>query len=518
MGLFDFIKKKLFGKTQKVEESKKVDKKKKSEEKAESVKVSKPKVTKEKKNVTKKIKEEKPKKGILTKIKDALISSPKEKEIEKEKPKPKAKKQDKEVKQKPRVKDKIEEVVEEPKVEEVEEKVEEVIEEPKAEEIEEKVEEIVEEPKAKEVEEEVEEVVEEPIAEEIEEEVEEVVEEPKAEEVEEKVEEVVEEPKAEETEEEVEDKSQIETDDDSESLKKGLEKTKKSFFSKLKSAVLGKSKIDDDVLDDLEEVLITSDVGVETTVKIIERIEERVSKDKYTSINELNNILKEEIVNILAENSSDLDAFDVSEDTVPYVILVVGVNGVGKTTTIGKLAAQFKEGGLKVLIGAADTFRAAAVDQIQMWGKKVGVDVVSHGMNTDPASVAYDTVKKAVEEKYHVVIIDTAGRLHTKLNLMNELSKIKRVVQKFKPDAPHEVMLILDGSTGQNAFVQAEEFTKATDVNSITITKLDGTAKGGVVIGITDRFKIPIKYVGVGEKVGDLKLFHKGEFVSSFFD
>ena len=486
MGLFDFIKKKLFGKTQKVEESKKVDKKKKSEEKAESVKVSKPKVTKEKKNVTKKIKEEKPKKGILTKIKDALISSPKEKETEKEKPKPKAKKQDKEVKQKPRVKDKIEEVVEEPKAEEVEE---EVVEEPKAEEVEE-----------------------------VEEEVEEVVEEPKAEEVEEEVEEVVEEPKAEETEEEVEDKSQIETDDDSESLKKGLEKTKKSFFSKLKSAVLGKSKIDDDVLDDLEEVLITSDVGVETTVKIIERIEERVSKDKYTSINELNNILKEEIVNILAENSSDLDAFDVSEDTVPYVILVVGVNGVGKTTTIGKLAAQFKEGGLKVLIGAADTFRAAAVDQIQMWGKKVGVDVVSHGMNTDPASVAYDTVKKAVEEKYHVVIIDTAGRLHTKLNLMNELSKIKRVVQKFKPDAPHEVMLILDGSTGQNAFVQAEEFTKATDVNSITITKLDGTAKGGVVIGITDRFKIPIKYVGVGEKVGDLKLFHKGEFVSSFFD
>ena len=486
MGLFDFIKKKLFGKTQKVEESKKVDKKKKAEEKTESVKVSKPKVTREKKKVAPKIKEEKPKKGILSKIKDALISSPKEKETEKEKPKPKAKKQDKEVKQKPRVKDKIEEVIEKPKAEEVEEKVEEVIEKPKAEEVEEKVEE--------------------------------VVEEPKAEEVKEKVEEVVEEPKAEETEEEVEDKSKIETDDDSESLKKGLEKTKKSFFSKLKSAVLGKSKIDDDVLDDLEEVLITSDVGVETTVKIIERIEERVSKDKYTSINELNNILKEEIVNILAENSSDLDAFDVSEDTVPYVILVVGVNGVGKTTTIGKLAAQFKEGGLKVLIGAADTFRAAAVDQIQMWGKKVGVDVVSHGMNTDPASVAYDTVKKAVEEKYHVVIIDTAGRLHTKLNLMNELSKIKRVVQKFKPDAPHEVMLILDGSTGQNAFVQAEEFTKATDVNSITITKLDGTAKGGVVIGITDRFKIPIKYVGVGEKVGDLKLFHKGEFVSSFFD
>jgi len=518
MGLFDFIKKKLFGKTQKVEESKKVDKKKKSEEKTESVKVSKPKVTKEKKKVAPKIKEEKPKKGILLKIKDALISSPKEKDTEKEKSKPKAKKHDKEVKQKPRIKKEIEEVVEGPKAEEVEEKVEEVVEEPKAEEVEEELEEVIEEPKAEEVEEEVEEVVEEPKAEEVEEELEEVIEEPKAEEVEEEVEEVVEEPKAEEVEEEVVDKSQIEPDDDSESLKKGLEKTKKSFFSKLKSAVLGKSKIDDDVLDDLEEVLITSDVGVETTVKIIERIEERVSKDKYTSINELNNILKEEIVNILAENSSDLDAFDVSEDTVPYVILVVGVNGVGKTTTIGKLAAQFKEGGLKVLIGAADTFRAAAVDQIQMWGKKVGVDVVSHGMNTDPASVAYDTVKKAVEEKYHVVIIDTAGRLHTKLNLMNELSKIKRVVQKFKPDAPHEVMLILDGSTGQNAFVQAEEFTKATDVNSITITKLDGTAKGGVVIGITDRFKIPIKYVGVGEKVGDLKLFHKGEFVSSFFD
>ena len=286
----------------------------------------------------------------------------------------------------------------------------------------------------------------------------------------------------------------------------------------MKSAIIGKSKIDDDVLDDLEEVLITSDVGVETTVKIIERIEERVSKEKYTSVNELNNILKDEIVKILAENSSDIDAFDVEEDTVPYVILVVGVNGVGKTTTIGKLAAQFKEGGLRVLIGAADTFRAAAVDQILMWGDKVGVDVVSHGMNTDPASVAFDTVKKAVEEKYDVVIIDTAGRLHTKLNLMNELSKIKRVVQKFKSDAPHEVMLILDGSTGQNAFVQAEEFTKATDVNSITITKLDGTAKGGVVIGITDQFKIPIKYIGIGEKIGDLKLFHKGEFVNSFFD
>ena len=462
MGLFDFIKKKLFGKTKKVEESKKVEKEKGSVEVVKESKKTTPKKieskekpkkkVEEKKAVQKKIKEEKPKKGLFAKIKDAIISSPKDKEEEKV-----VEKKDKpEKKPKTKTKEKIEKVKEEPKVEEVKE-------EPKVEEVEEVVEEVEEE----QVEEEVEEV------EEVEEE---------------------------------------------ESLKKGLEKTKKSFFSKLKSAVLGKSKIDDEVLDDLEEVLITSDVGVETTVKIIERIEERVSKEKYTSVNELNNILKEEIVKILAENSSDLDAFDVSEDTVPYVILVVGVNGVGKTTTIGKLAAQFKEGGLKVLIGAADTFRAAAVDQIQMWGKKVGVDVVSHGMNTDPASVAYDTVKKAVEEKYHVVIIDTAGRLHTKLNLMNELSKIKRVVQKFKEDAPHEVMLILDGSTGQNAFVQAEEFTKATDVNSITITKLDGTAKGGVVIGITDRFKIPIKYVGVGEKIGDLKLFHKGEFVSSFFD
>ena len=442
MGLFDFIKKKLFGKTKKVEESKKekevkseiVEKPKPPKPKVEKPKPSKPKIEKKKKE---------PKKGFFTKLKEAIISSPKKeeeiikpekKEVEKEKPLDK-------------------------KIIDKEEEVEEVAEEVKEEEPEEEPEE-------------------------------------------EAVEEVVEEVKEEEE----------------ESLKKGLEKTKKSFFSKLKSAILGKSKIDDEVLDDLEEVLITSDVGVETTVKIIERIEERVSKDKYTSVNELNDLLKDEIVKILAENSSDLEAFDVSEDTVPYVILVVGVNGVGKTTTIGKLASQFKEGGLKVLIGAADTFRAAAVDQIIMWGKKVGVEVVSHGMNTDPASVAYDTVKKAVDEKYQVVIIDTAGRLHTKLNLMNELTKIKRVVQKFKPDAPHEVMLILDGSTGQNAFVQAEEFTKATDVNSITITKLDGTAKGGVVIGITDQFKIPIKYVGVGEKIGDLKLFHKGEFVNSFFD
>ena len=519
MGLFDFIKKKLFGKTKKVEESKKVEKKIESKEIEKPLIPSKPKpkkVTKEKKIVTKKIKEEKPKKGILSKIKDAIIPPPEEKVIKEKISKPKTKKKVDKINKKSKVDKEEPKVIEAPKEEEViqEPKVEEVVEEPKEEEVveESKVEEIVEESKE-------EEVIQEPKVEEIVEESkeEDVVEEPKEEEVveEPKVEEIVEEPEVEEPEDE---EPQTIIDEDSESLKKGLEKTKKSFFSKLKSAVLGKSKIDDDVLDELEEVLITSDVGVETTVKIIERIEDRVSKDKYTSINELNNILKEEIVKILAENSSDLDAFDVSEDTVPYVILVVGVNGVGKTTTIGKLAAQFKEGGLKVLIGAADTFRAAAVDQIQMWGKKVGVDVVSHGMNTDPASVAYDTVKKAVDEKYHVVIIDTAGRLHTKLNLMNELSKIKRVVQKFKEDAPHEVMLILDGSTGQNAFVQAEEFTKATDVNSITITKLDGTAKGGVVIGITDRFKIPIKYVGVGEKVGDLKLFHKGEFVSSFFD
>ena len=316
-----------------------------------------------------------------------------------------------------------------------------------------------------------------------------------------------------------EEEPEVEDDDkETESLKKGLEKTKKSFFSKLKSAIIGKSKIDDQVLDNLEEILITSDVGVKTTIKIIERIEERVSKEKYTSVNELNKLLKDEIIQLLAENSSDLEAFDVSEDQIPYVILIVGVNGVGKTTTIAKLAAQFKEGGLKVLLGAADTFRAAAVDQLLLWAEKVGVDVVSHGMNTDPASVAYDTVKKAVNENYDVVIIDTAGRLHTKVNLMNELSKIKRVIQKFKDDAPHEIMLILDGSTGQNAFVQAEEFIKATDVNSIAITKLDGTAKGGVVIGITDQFKIPIKYIGVGEKIGDLQLFHKGEFVNSFFD
>ena len=506
MGLFDFIKKKLFGKTKKVEESKKAAEKEKVVKKDSPVKEkSKPdkikSQKKEKKKSTKvlstkkekteikkpdqEVKKQEKKKGFFSKLKDAIISSPKkeEKVIDEEDTQVKEKKETQKAKP----------VVIKPLPKEEESEVEEIVQEVKEEEPE--VKEVVEE--VKEEESEVKEVVEE--VEKEEPEVEEVVEEVKEEEPE--VEEIIEE---------------VKEEDDS--IKKGLEKTKKSFFSKLKSAIIGKSKIDDDVLDDLEEVLITSDVGVETTVKIIERIEERVSKEKYTSVNELNNILKDEIVKILAENSSDIDAFDVEEDSVPYVILVVGVNGVGKTTTIGKLAAQFKEGGLKVLIGAADTFRAAAVDQILMWGDKVGVDVVSHGMNTDPASVAFDTVKKAVDEKYDVVIIDTAGRLHTKLNLMNELSKIKRVVQKFKPDAPHEVMLILDGSTGQNAFVQAEEFTKATDVNSITITKLDGTAKGGVVIGITDQFKIPIKYIGIGEKIGDLKLFHKGEFVNSFFD
>ena len=311
---------------------------------------------------------------------------------------------------------------------------------------------------------------------------------------------------------------QVITNQEKEALDKGLQKTKKSFFSKLKSAIIGKSKVDDQVLDDLEEVLITSDVGVKTTIKIIERIEQRVAEDKYTSAKELDKILKDEIVNLLAENTSDLDAFDVPDNQIPYIILVVGVNGVGKTTTIGKLAAQFKAGGLKVLIGAADTFRAAAVDQILKWGERVGVEVVSHGMNTDPASVAFDTVKKAVDENYHVVIIDTAGRLHTKINLMNELSKIKNVIKKFKEDAPHEVLLVLDGGTGQNAFIQAKEFIQATEVNSLAITKLDGTAKGGVVIGITDQFKIPIKYIGVGEKVEDLQLFHKEEFVNSFFE
>ncbi len=303
-----------------------------------------------------------------------------------------------------------------------------------------------------------------------------------------------------------------------ETLDKGLEKSKSNFFSKLNKAVVGKSSVDAEVLDELEEVLITSDVGVDTTVKIIQRIEERVARDKYLNTNELNKILRDEIAGLLEENNTqDLLDFDLPPVEGPYVILVVGVNGVGKTTTIGKLAAQFKALDKKVILGAADTFRAAAVDQLIMWGERVDVPVVSKGMNTDPAAVAFEAAKKGKEEDADVVIIDTAGRLHTKVNLMNELSKIKNVIQKFIPDAPHDVMLVLDGSTGQNAFIQAKEFTKATNVTSLAITKLDGTAKGGVVIGISDQFKIPVKYIGVGEKVEDLQVFNKAEFVDSFF-
>lgn len=303
-----------------------------------------------------------------------------------------------------------------------------------------------------------------------------------------------------------------------ESLDKGLEKTKQSFFGQLSKAVVGKSTVDVDVLDELEEILVHADVGVGTTVKIIDRIEKRVARDKYVSTDELDRILREEIAALLEENrAGDGANFELPEGIKPYVIMVVGVNGVGKTTTIGKLAAQFHKAGKKVVLGAADTFRAAAVDQLIIWGERVGVPVVSHGMNTDPASVAYDAVKKGVEMNADVVIIDTAGRLHNKVGLMNELSKIKRVMQKVTEDTPHEVLLVLDGSTGQNALLQAREFTKATDVTALAITKLDGTAKGGVVIGISDEFKIPVKYIGVGEKIEDLQLFDKNEFVESFF-
>ncbi len=303
-----------------------------------------------------------------------------------------------------------------------------------------------------------------------------------------------------------------------ESLDKGLEKTKESFFSKLGKAVVGKSKVDEQVLDELEEILLTSDVGVATTLKIIDRIEKRVAEDKYLNASELDVILRDEIAKLLSENrSQDLTRFEVPETTKPYVIMVVGVNGVGKTTTIGKLAAQFHKAGKKVVLGAADTFRAAAVEQLKLWGQRVGVPVIEHGMNTDPAAVAYDAVKQGFEQKADVIIVDTAGRLHTKVNLMNELSKIKRVMQKMIPEAPHEVLLVLDGSTGQNAFIQAQEFTKATDVTALAITKLDGTAKGGVVIGISDQFKIPVKYIGVGEKIDDLQLFDKVAFVDSLF-
>lgn len=303
-----------------------------------------------------------------------------------------------------------------------------------------------------------------------------------------------------------------------ESLDQGLQKTSESIFSKLSKAVVGKSKVDEAVLDELEEVLISSDLGVETTVKIIQRIEERVARDKYLNASELDGILREEIALLLAENNTqDLLDFELPEDKKPYVILVVGVNGVGKTTTIGKLAYLFKNAGKSVVLGAADTFRAAAVDQLILWGNRVGVPVVSHGMNTDPASVAYDAIKQGLDTQADLVIIDTAGRLHTKVNLMNELTKIKRVMQKFIPEAPHEIMLVLDGSTGQNAFMQAKEFTKATEVSSLAITKLDGTAKGGVVIGISDQFKIPVKFIGVGEKMTDLQLFNRTEFVDSLF-
>lgn len=303
-----------------------------------------------------------------------------------------------------------------------------------------------------------------------------------------------------------------------ESLDKGLEKTKSNFFGQLSKAVIGKSTVDVEVLDELEEILVHADVGVETTVKIIDRIEKRVARDKYVSTDELDGILREEIAALLEENrAGDGANFELPKDIKPYVIMVVGVNGVGKTTTIGKLAAQFHKAGKQVVLGAADTFRAAAVDQLIIWGERVGVPVISHGMNTDPASVAYDAVKKGVEMNADVVIIDTAGRLHNKVGLMNELSKIKRVMQKITPDTPHEVLLVLDGSTGQNALLQAREFTKATDVTALAITKLDGTAKGGVVIGISDEFKIPVKYIGVGEKIEDLQLFDKHEFVDSFF-
>jgi fused signal recognition particle receptor len=306
--------------------------------------------------------------------------------------------------------------------------------------------------------------------------------------------------------------------DKKESLDKGLQKSSESIFSKINKAVVGKSKVDEHVLDELEEILITSDVGVDTTLKIIQRIEERVARDKYLNADELDLILKEEIASLLEENNTqDLLDFDIPSDKKPYVIMVVGVNGVGKTTTIGKLANLFKTAGKSVVLGAADTFRAAAVDQLILWGERVGVPVVSHGMNTDPASVAFDAVKQGVESNADVVIVDTAGRLHTKVNLMNELGKIKRVMQKFIPDAPHEILLVLDGSTGQNAFIQAQEFTKATEISALAITKLDGTAKGGVVIGISDQFKIPVKYIGVGEKMSDLQIFNRKEYVDSLF-
>ena len=301
-------------------------------------------------------------------------------------------------------------------------------------------------------------------------------------------------------------------------LDKGLEKSKSSFLTKLSKAVAGKSKVDDTVLDNLEEILISSDVGVDTTLKIIDRIEARVSKDKYLGTDELNIILREEIANLLSETNTGNDTdFSIPENKKPYVLMVVGVNGVGKTTTIGKLASQFKKKGLKVVLGASDTFRAAAIDQLQVWADRTGVPLVRQEMGSDPASVAFDTLTSAVSQNADVVIIDTAGRLHNKVNVMNELTKIKRVMQKVLNDAPHDVLLVLDGSTGQNAFQQAQQFTLATEVSALAVTKLDGTAKGGVVIGISDQFQIPVKYIGVGEGIDDLQVFNKNEFVDSFF-
>ena len=301
-------------------------------------------------------------------------------------------------------------------------------------------------------------------------------------------------------------------------LDQGLEKTKKSFFSKIAHTVAGKSKVDEEVLDDLEEVLVSSDVSVKTTLKIIDRLEEKVKKDKYVGINELNNLLKNEISDMLSENNvDDITNFETPAINEPYVVMVVGVNGVGKTTTIGKLAHQFKNNGNKVVLGAADTFRAAAVEQLTIWSERVGVPIVKQKMGSDPASVAFDTLQSAKANNADVVLIDTAGRLHNKVNLMNELSKIKNVMQKVIPNAPHEILLVLDGSTGQNSIEQAEQFLKATEVNALAITKLDGTAKGGVLIGISDQFKIPIKYIGVGEKVDQLQLFNRNAFIDALF-
>ena len=303
-----------------------------------------------------------------------------------------------------------------------------------------------------------------------------------------------------------------------ETLDKGLEKTKDNFFSKINRAIAGKSKVDYTVLDDLEEILVSSDVGVDTTIKVIERIQERVARDKYVNTQELTSILRDEISKLLMENNPEnISEFNVAENQRPYVIMVVGVNGVGKTTTIGKLAHQFRQKGLSVYLGAADTFRAAAVEQLNIWGQRVNVPVISQGMGADPASVAFDTVSSAKSHNADVVIIDTAGRLHNKINLMNELTKIKNVMSRIIPDAPHEVLLVLDGSTGQNAFEQAKQFIAATEVTSLAITKLDGTAKGGVVIGISDQFKIPVKYIGLGEGMEDLQIFRRKEFVDSLF-